>query len=128
MPWPSSTSSIRPWPAASTRMSIRAAPASMAFSTSSLTTAAGRSTTSLAAIPSATADGRIAIVWAGSMPTSGLGMLSLPGEEFLQRLAWREALEVELLQLGDHRVIQWQGQLRARLGSFQRPLALQLGE
>src|SRR5438128_12494435 len=107
---------------------MRAAPASIAFSTNSLTTAAGRSTTSPAAIPSATVEGRIAIVWPGSSPTSGRGMLSLPGEEFFQRFPWREALEVQLFQFGDHRVIQRQAELRARLRPFQWPLALELGE
>src|ERR1700731_1955133 len=128
MPWPSSTTSIRPWPAASIRTSIRDAPASIAFSASSLTTAAGRSTTSPAAIPSSPADGRIAMVWPGASPTSGRGMLSLPGEEFFQRLTRREALEVQLLQLGDNRMIQRQAELRARLRPFERPLAFQLGQ
>src|SRR5256714_531810 len=128
MPWPSSTTSIRPWPAASTRMSIRAAPASMAFSASSLTTAAGRSTTSPAAMPSATAAGRIVIRWPGSIPTSGRDMFPLPGIELFQRLARRKAFQIELLQLGDHRVIERQAQLGAGGRAFQRPLSLELGK
>src|SRR4029077_4635963 len=107
---------------------MRDAPASIAFSASSLTTAAGRSTTSPAAMPSATVDGRIAMVRPGSSSTSGRGMLSLPGEEFFQCLTRREALELQLLQLGDNRVIQRQAELRARLRPFERPLTFQLGE
>src|SRR2546429_1249526 len=128
MPWPSSPTSIRPWPAASARMSIRAAPASMAFSASSLTTAAGRSTTSPAAMPSATAAGRIVIRWPGSTPTSGRDMFPLPGIELFQRLARRKAFQIELLQLGDHRVIERQAQLGAGGRPFQRPLSLELGK
>src|SRR6267378_4490106 len=128
IPSPSSTTSITPCPAPSMPTWIRDAPASIAFSTSSLTTAAGRSTTSPAAIPSATAAGRTAIVWPGSRATSGRRMLSLPGVEFFQCLARREALQIQLLQLGDHRVIERQAELRARLGPFQRSLALQLEE
>src|SRR5256885_3124426 len=128
MPWPSSTTSIRPWPAASTRMSIRAAPASMAFSTSSLTTAAGRWTCPPEAMPSATAAGRIVIRWPGSTPTSGRDMFPLPGIELFQRLARRKAFQIELLQLGDHRVIERQAQLGAGGRPFQRPLPLQLGK
>src|SRR5437773_553402 len=127
MPWPSSTTSLKPWPAASTRTSIRAAPASIAFSVSSLTTAAGRSTTSPAAMPSATVAGRI-VMRAGSRPVSARDMLSLPRVELLQRLARREALQVELLELGDDRVIQRQAQLRARVRTFQPPLSLQFRE
>jgi hypothetical protein len=50
MPPPSSRMRIRRTPPSSSSMSIRCAPASSAFSTSSLTTDAGRSTTSPAAI------------------------------------------------------------------------------
>ena len=50
IPPPSSTTRIRPRPPRSDSTTIRAAPASMAFSTSSLTTEAGFSTTSPAAI------------------------------------------------------------------------------
>src|SRR6266513_2176442 len=127
IPSPSSTTSIRPCPAASMRTWIRDAPASIAFSTSSLTTAAGRSTTSPAAIPSATAAGRI-VMRAGSRPVSVRDMLSLPRVELFQRLARRQALQVELLELGDHRVIQRQTELRARARMFQRPLSLQVGK
>src|SRR5256884_3005797 len=127
IPSPSSTTSITPWPAASMLIWIRDAPASTAFSTSSLTTAAGRSTTSPAAMPSATAAGRI-VMRAGSRPVSVRDMLTLPGVELFQRLPWRQAFEVELLELGDDRVIQRQAELRARLRPFQRPLPLQLGE
>src|SRR6184192_1676578 len=127
IPSPSSTTSIRPCPAASILTWIRDAPASIAFSTSSLTTAAGRSTTSPAAMPSATVAGRI-VIRAGSRPVSARDMLSLPRIELFQCFARRQALQVELLELGDHRVIQRQAELRARLRPFQRPLPLQLGE
>src|ERR1700742_3403635 len=50
MPLPSSVMPIRRLPPPSVKMSIRLAPASIAFSTSSLTTLAGRSTTSPAAM------------------------------------------------------------------------------
>src|SRR6185437_3225730 len=50
MPPPSSVMPIRRLPPPSVKMSIRLAPASIAFSTSSLTTLAGRSTTSPAAM------------------------------------------------------------------------------
>ena len=50
MPSPSSSTRISRLPPASTVMATRVAPASTAFSTSSLTTEAGRSTTSPAAI------------------------------------------------------------------------------
>ena len=50
MPPPSSVTTMRLMPPPSSRTSIRVAPASSAFSTSSLTTEAGRSTTSPAAI------------------------------------------------------------------------------
>lgn len=59
MPLPSSTTRTRPRPASSMSIKMRLAPASMAFSTSSLTTDAGRSTTSPAAIWLASASGRI---------------------------------------------------------------------
>jgi len=58
MPQPSSVTWINPRPPASSATSIRVAPASIAFSTSSLTTDAGRSTTSPAAMRLATASGR----------------------------------------------------------------------
>ena len=50
MPWPSSATAMAPRPACSSVTSMRRAPASRAFSTSSLTTEAGRSTTSPAAM------------------------------------------------------------------------------
>src|SRR6266566_2627666 len=127
IPSPSSTTSIKPWPAASILTWIRDAPASTAFSTSSFTTAAGRSTTSPAAIPSATAVGRM-VMRAGARPVSARDMLSLPCIELFQRLPWREAFEVELLQLRDDRVVQRQAELRARVRPFQGPLPLELRE
>src|ERR1700730_13495308 len=127
MPGPSPAPSIRPWPAASTRTWIRAAPASIAFSASSLTTAAGRSTTSPAAMPSATVAGRMAMR-AASTPASVRRMLSLPGEEFFQGFPGREALQVQLLQLGDDRVVERQAQLRVCLRPFQWALTLQVRE
>ena len=65
MPQPSSLTWIRPLPPASSATSIRVAPASIAFSTSSLTTEAGRSTTSPAAMRLATASGRRRMVGMG---------------------------------------------------------------
>src|SRR5947207_3603478 len=127
IPSPSSTTSIRPCPAASILTWIRDAPASIAFSTSSLTTAAGRSTTSPAAMPSATVAGRI-VMRAGSRPVSARDMLSLPRIELLQRFTRRQAFQVELLELGDDRMIQRQAELRARARTFQRPLSLQFRE
>ncbi len=61
IPMPSSLTRMRRRPPSSTSSSIAVAPASSAFSTSSLTTDAGRSTTSPAAIWSATALGRTAM-------------------------------------------------------------------
>src|ERR671937_2209122 len=128
MPWPLSTTSISSWPAPRTRMAIRLAPASIAFSASSLTTAAGRSTTSPAAIPSATAAGSTTMVGPDSTFVSGAGMLSLPGVQLFQRLPRREPLQVELLQFGYNRMLQRQAQLRRIRGPFQRTLTFELGE
>src|SRR6478609_5425581 len=61
MPSPSSRTRISAVPPRSVSISMRVAPASMAFSTSSLTTEAGRSTTSPAAIWSMRWDGRTRI-------------------------------------------------------------------
>src|SRR5512145_3109882 len=61
MPSPSSRTLMRSSPPARSSTSTRRAPASSAFSTSSLTTAAGRSITSPAAICPCTAGGRTAI-------------------------------------------------------------------
>ena len=58
MPWPSSDTTISVWPPSRITASMRVAPASMAFSTSSLTTEAGRSTTSPAAMRLMTVSGR----------------------------------------------------------------------
>src|ERR1700682_4928412 len=127
IPIPSSTTSIRRCPAPSMPTWIRDAPASIAFSTSSLTTAAGRSTTSPAAMPSATAVGRMEMR-ASSRPASVRDMLSLPGVELFQGLPRRQALEVELLEFGDHRVIQWQAELRIRIRRCKGSLTLQLRE
>ena len=59
MPDPSSATSINRRPASSTVTVMVRAPASRAFSTNSLTTEAGRSTTSPAAIWEATSAGRM---------------------------------------------------------------------
>jgi hypothetical protein len=61
MPQPSSLTRMLARPPSVTAISIAVAPASSAFSTSSLTTDAGRSTTSPAAMRSATALGRMAM-------------------------------------------------------------------
>src|SRR3954451_182526 len=61
MPDPSSLTRIRRRPPSSREISTYVAPASIEFSTSSLTTDEGRSTTSPAAIWSATAAGRMEI-------------------------------------------------------------------
>ncbi len=58
IPTPSSSTRTRRLPPCSIVMATRVAPASMAFSTSSLTTLAGRSTTSPAAIWFASSGGR----------------------------------------------------------------------
>ena len=65
MPLPSSVIPIRRLPPPSVKMSTRLAPASMAFSTSSLTTLAGRSTTSPAAMRLTTCSGAGGRAWAG---------------------------------------------------------------
>jgi hypothetical protein len=61
MPLPSSVTTMRATPPASSATSIAPAPASSAFSTSSFTTEAGRSITSPAAICPWTIGGRMAI-------------------------------------------------------------------
>src|SRR5947199_326313 len=86
------------------------------------------STSATAAMPSATAAERIAIRWPGSIPTSGRDMFPLPGVELFQRLSRREAFQVKLLQLRNHRVIEWQAQLGAGGRPFEGPLTLELGE
>ena len=58
MPWPSSATRMRDSPPCSAWISIRVAPASMAFSTSSLIALAGRSTTSPAAMRFTVSGGR----------------------------------------------------------------------
>ena len=68
MPWPSSLMRISRRPPASTSTRMRLAPASSAFSSSSFTTEAGRSTTSPAAIWLATWSGRMRM-----RPISSLG-------------------------------------------------------
>src|SRR5260370_17433949 len=66
------------------------------------------------------------VMRAASRPASVRDMLSLPGVELFQRFARRQALEVELLELGDHRVIQRQAELRTCVRPFERPLAFHL--
>src|SRR5207237_6385132 len=61
-----------------------------------------------------------------SSPTSGRDMSPPPGIELFQRRSRREAFEVELLQLGDHRVIERQAQLGAGFRTLERSLALEL--
>src|SRR5688500_17428252 len=73
MPLPSSATHMSVRPPSCTVTSTVVAPASSAFSTSSLTTDAGRSTTSPAAIWSATAPGRMEIV--GTQKTTASGYL-----------------------------------------------------
>ena len=83
MPSPSSVTPIRRRPPPSVKMSIRLAPASMAFSTSSLTTLAGRSTTSPAAM-------RLTIC-SGSWRT-GMGFLSGSGKRKAQSRSFCRAM------------------------------------
>ena len=71
MPRPSSLTAMRSRPPLSSATSTRAAPASIAFSTSSLTTEAGRSTTSPAAMRLTVASLRIRILTA--LPPRRLG-------------------------------------------------------
>ncbi len=74
MPLPSSVMPIRRRPPPSVKMSIRLAPASMAFSTSSLTTLAGRSTTSPAAMRLTTCSGS----WRTGMGLGDSGEVEAP--------------------------------------------------
>src|ERR1700736_6608526 len=106
MPAPSSLTRTSLRPPSSTAISIADAPASIEFSTSSFTTEEGRSTTSPAAIWSATALGRIEIKdmlipklpilpsrWGGDvlfLPLSlNVRLLVLGGVENRLRLLWR---------------------------------------
>src|SRR5256886_16291022 len=84
----------------------------MALPASSSAPAGGRWADAPAAMPRATAAGRIAIRWPGSIPTSGRDMFPLPGVELFQRISRREAFQVKLLQLLNHRVIEWQDPTR----------------
>jgi hypothetical protein len=74
MPWPSSLTTMRRTPPSSMRSVIRPAPASIALSSSSRTTEAGRSTTSPAAIWLTRRSGSSAIGRAGA---TGAGMRGL---------------------------------------------------
>ncbi len=73
MPDPSSTTAMRTSPPPSMAISTRPAPASSAFSTSSLTTDAGRSMTSPAAMASATTCGNLRIGAVAITSTRGPG-------------------------------------------------------
>ena len=73
MPQPSSSTRISPRPPASTATAIRDAPASIAFSTSSFTTDAGRSTTSPAAMRLTRCSGRRRIGHGGPSRCGGAG-------------------------------------------------------
>src|SRR2546421_3106611 len=76
-------------------------------------------------MPSATAASRIAIAWTGASCASDRRMLLLPGVQLFQGLPRREPLEVELLQLGEHRMLKRQAELGTGLRSLERPLTLQ---
>ena len=69
IPWPSSVTRIMRFPPCSTSMRTVLPPASSAFSSSSFTTDAGRSTTSPAAILFATDSGNMRIRLIGSLPS-----------------------------------------------------------
>ncbi len=71
IPWPLSAILIRSLPPRSTVTSTRVAPASIAFSRSSLTTLAGRSTTSPAAIWLITDGGSSLMIPMGALSSSG---------------------------------------------------------
>ena len=79
MPQPSSLIATRRTPPSSMRNSMRRAPESIAFSSSSLTTDAGRSTTSPAAIwlISVSSSGRIERRWGGGGEFIGAGVTSV---------------------------------------------------
>ncbi len=86
MPEPSSTTRMSRRPPPSISTSMRRAPASMAFSTSSLTTDAGRSTTSPAAIWSASSGGSTRTF----TPASAMGIVEeLPRARLPARDYWR---------------------------------------
>jgi hypothetical protein len=72
MPWPSSKTRISVLPPSACATSIRRAPASSAFSTSSFTAEAGRSTTSPAAIRLMT-DSPSCTILGGSVSIWGIG-------------------------------------------------------
>ena len=86
MPAPSSVTRIRLLPPPAVTISIRRAPASSAFSTSSFTTLAGRSTTSPAAMRLMTWSGRRRIV------TGGLARMRIPRNSHAKTTEWQRPL------------------------------------
>src|SRR5215218_10092035 len=105
MPVPSSLTRISCRPPSSMARSIDVAPASSAFSTSSLTTEAGRSITSPAAIVAATDFGRTRIgAWARVRAESTMASseLRLPLEEPVDCFPRRERGEIELPKVASH--------------------------
>src|SRR5665213_1036747 len=122
IPAPSSLTRIEILPAPRTSMLIRRACASSAFSTSSLTTDAGRSMTSPAAMASATSGARRWIELTCSFACD-------PGSELvqlLQRLERAEGVRLQRLELLSQLVRgHLHGQAQLLLRWLQRPLALQ---
>src|SRR2546427_6038485 len=110
-------------------MLIRRAPASSAFSTSSLTTDAGRSITSPAAIASATSGDSIWITRRRARAWRTSRQLRPQLVELLQRFQGAQGRGIDLLQLLAQRV---RGHLdresELKLGRLERPLSLQLTE
>src|SRR5436853_1812566 len=98
MPQPSSATRIRSSPPPSISTSIRRAPASQAFSTSSLTTEAGRSMTSPAAMRATTSAGRTAIGRVAASATAGSVQQHLQLPQLGVGLERVEAQQVERAQ------------------------------
>src|ERR1035437_6937404 len=129
IPAPSSNTRMRSMPAPWTSIVMCSAPASRLFSTRSLTTDAGRSTTSPAAMASATAWSRRTMPI--SRPPSGVrGTERLEPGKLVQRFEGAEALDLDVSQLPDdwvrapHRqaqLISNPGPPRQRPRLFERP-------
>src|SRR5258708_6379235 len=135
IPAPSSATRIRSTPAPSISMVTRVAPASMLFSTSCLTTEAGRSTTSPAPMAPATVwPSRWMLNWCESRPAGGLARIRAQGLEacqLVERLERTEALDLDAGKLGHQRMrhIDRKAQLVSRArGADQRLRLLQADE
>ena len=135
IPVPLSTTLMRTVPAESTATSMLVAPASTAFSHSSLTTEAGRSTTSPAAMASATAWGRR---WIGAGEDGGAGRghgaaRSRSSASLLSAASGVRPSMSSWSELGDHGVLRRRDAEAELVGGVapgprDRPLALEVGE